>query len=173
VYAQVFGCQAALVRPQFVSGTHTIAVGLYGCLKPGQKLLYITGKPYDTLQEVIGLTGNQIGSLKEYGVQFQYQPLTDQGVVDFQNLTQTLKTFQPDVIAIQRSRGYEVRPSYTIAQIKTMIDFVKQISPQAIIFVDNCYGEFSEEQEPTEVGADLIAGSLFKNAGAGIATTGG
>lgn len=173
VYAQVFKTPAALVRPQFVSGTHTIAVGLFGCLKPGQKLLYITGKPYDTLQEVIGKNAQQPGSLKEYGVQFKYQPLNAQKNVDYEHLDATLQEFQPDVVAIQRSRGYEVRPSYTVNQIAAMISFVKQRCPQTIIFVDNCYGEFSEEHEPTEYGADLMAGSLYKNAGGGLATTGG
>lgn len=173
VYAQVFQAPAALVRPQFVSGTHTLAVGLFGCLKPGQKLLYITGKPYDTLQEVVGLTGSGVGSLKEYGVQFDYVALTATGKVDYSKLAQKLSTFQPDVVAIQRSRGYDPRPSFLVAEIKDMIDFVKQRLPEVVVFVDNCYGEFSEEIEPTQVGADLMAGSLFKNAGAGLATTGG
>lgn len=173
VYAEVFHTQAALVRPQFVSGTHTIAVGLFGCLQPGQKLLYLTGKPYDTLQEVIGMNKRQAGTLKEYGIEFKYQPLTTDGMVDYSHLAQTLADFQPNVVAIQRSRGYEVRPSYTVAQIAEMIAFVKERLPEVIVFVDNCYGEFSEEQEPTEFGADLMAGSLYKNAGAGLATTGG
>ncbi|UQS82567.1 methionine gamma-lyase family protein [Bombilactobacillus folatiphilus] len=172
VYAQVFGAPAALVRPQFVSGTHTLAVGLYGCLKPGQKLLYLTGKPYDTMQEVIGLTGDGTGSLKEYGVTFDYVSLTDQGQIDYEQVAQKLATFAPDVVAIQRSRGYDPRPSLRISEIQKLITFVKQRC-QALVFVDNCYGEFSEEIEPTQVGADLIAGSLFKNAGAGLATTGG
>ncbi|UQS83392.1 methionine gamma-lyase family protein [Bombilactobacillus thymidiniphilus] len=173
VYAQVFATQAALVRPQFVSGTHTLAVGLFGCLHPGQKLLYITGKPYDTMQEVIGMTGSGVGSLQEYGIKFDYQELNQQGKVDYEHLGNKLTDFKPDVIAIQRSRGYDPRPSFTVAEIAEMITFVRQFVPQTIVFVDNCYGEFSEETEPSQVGADLIAGSLFKNAGAGLATTGG
>lgn len=173
MYAQIFKTEAALVRPQFVSGTHTLAVGLFGCLLPGQKLLYLTGKPYDTMQQVIGIAGDGRGSLKEYGVKFRYQPLTDAGTVDFDHLTATLQEFAPDVVAIQRSRGYDPRPSFTVQQIAQLIAFVRQILPNVIVFVDNCYGEFAETQEPTEVGADLMGGSLIKNAGAGLALTGG
>lgn len=172
VYRQVFGTEAALVRPQLVSGTHAIGTALLGMLRPGDDLLYLTGEPYDTLQEVIGIAGNGIGSLKEYQIGFDYVPLLENGEVDY-DLAQTKITAKTKVVAIQRSRGYAVRDSFIVAKIKKMIAFVKQINPEIIVFVDNAYGEFSEELEPTQVGADVMAGSLIKNAGGGIAQTGG
>lgn len=172
VYAETFGGEAALVRPQIVSGTHAIATALFGVLRPGDELLYITGTPYDTLLEVIGLAGNGIGSLKEYDISYDQVDLTPTGAVDFEGVKNKLNK-KTKVVAIQRSRGYASRPSFTIDKIKEMCDFVKTIAPNVTIFVDNCYGEFAELMEPTQVGADLMAGSLIKNPGGGIAKTGG
>lgn len=172
VYAETFGGEAALVRPQIVSGTHAIATALFGVLRPGDELLYITGTPYDTLLEVIGLAGNGIGSLKEYDISYDQVDLKPTGAVDFEGVKNKLNK-KTKVVAIQRSRGYASRPSFTIDKIKEMCDFVKTIAPNVTIFVDNCYGEFAELMEPTQVGADLMAGSLIKNPGGGIAKTGG
>lgn len=172
VYAQVFGAEAALVRPQIVSGTHAIATALFGVLRPGDELLYITGTPYDTLLEVIGVQGNGIGSFKEYNIGYEAVELLSDGSVDFSAISQKI-TCNTKVVAIQRSRGYAARASFTIEKIKEMITSVKQINPEIIVFVDNCYGEFAELIEPTQIGADLMAGSLIKNPGGGIAKTGG
>lgn len=172
VYAQTFGAEAALVRPQLVSGTHAISTALFGVLRPGDDLLYITGTPYDTLLEVIGIQGNGIGSMKEYQIGYDEVDLLEDGSVDFEGVKQKL-TDKTKVVAIQRSRGYAARPSFTIEKIKEMCDFVKTVAPEVVIFVDNCYGEFAELLEPTQVGADLMAGSLIKNPGGGIAKTGG
>lgn len=172
VYAQVFGTEAALVRPQIVSGTHAIATTLFRLLRPGDELLYITGTPYDTLLEVIGLTGNGIGSMKEYGISYDEVALKESGAVDFEGIREKM-TAKTKVVAIQRSRGYASRPSFTIAKIAEMCQFVKELNPDVTIFVDNCYGEFAELLEPTQVGADIMAGSLIKNPGGGIAKTGG
>lgn len=173
IYAQVFGSQDAVVRPQFVSGTHTIFVAMNGNLNPGDTLTYLTGEPYDTLQTAIGLTEHKQGTLIQKGVHFSYIPLTDQGLVDYEQAKKVLARDQPKMIAIQRSRGYSTRKTFTVAQIKEMIAFIREVSPQSIIFIDNCYGEFAEKHEPTEFGADLMAGSLIKNAGGGVAQTGG
>lgn len=172
VYAQTFEAEAVLVRPQIVSGTHAISTALFGVLRPGDDLLYITGTPYDTLLEVIGVQGNGIGSFKEYNIGYDEVDLLADGNVDFDGIKQKI-TDKTKVIAIQRSRGYASRPSFTIEKIKEMCDFVKTIAPNIVIFVDNCYGEFAELMEPTQVGADLMAGSLIKNPGGGIAKTGG
>ncbi|MBF7112693.1 aminotransferase class V-fold PLP-dependent enzyme [Pediococcus pentosaceus] len=173
VYADVFKTEDALVRPQFVSGTHTISSAYFGMLRPGDKLLYLTGMPYDTIQEVIGVTGKAgMGSLKDFKINFDYVPLLENGKVDFK-AAKTKLTDQVKVVAIQRSRGYSSRSSFTVDEIKVMVDHVREILPNAIIFVDNCYGEFSEIVEPTEVGVDVMVGSLIKNAGGGIAHTGG
>ncbi|PYZ93912.1 hypothetical protein CR194_07615 [Salipaludibacillus keqinensis] len=172
VYAQVFGTEAAVVRPQLVSGTHAISTALFGVLRPGDELMYITGKPYDTLEEVIGVRGSEnAGSLIDFGITYKEIPLLDHEVD--MNLIRQEMTDQTKVIGIQRSKGYADRPSFTIAKIKEMIDSVKAINPNVIIFVDNCYGEFVETKEPSDVGADLVAGSLIKNPGGGIAKTGG
>lgn len=172
VYAQVFDMEDALVRPQFVSGTHTLFTALNGNLKYGDTLTYLTGMPYDTLQKVIGLTDDKRGTLAEKGVKFSYVPLKD-NLVDYDEAEKILRRDQPKVVAIQRSRGYSTRKTFTIDQIKEMIAFVKKVSPQSIVFIDNCYGEFSEKHEATEYGADLMAGSLIKNAGGGLAKMGG
>ncbi|WP_257009993.1 methionine gamma-lyase family protein [Evansella halocellulosilytica] len=171
IYAEVFGGEKAIVRPQIVSGTHAISTALFGVLRPGDELLYITGKPYDTLEEVVGVRGEQSGSLKEFGIDYRYVPLKEEAV-DYELIQQTIRS-NTKVIGIQRSKGYDSRPSFTINQIKEMIRFVKEIDETIIVFVDNCYGEFVEKQEPTDVGADLIAGSLIKNPGGGIVKTGG
>ncbi|MEJ8546025.1 aminotransferase class I/II-fold pyridoxal phosphate-dependent enzyme [Brevibacillus borstelensis] len=172
IYADVFGGEDALVRPHIISGTHAIAISLFGLLRPGDDLLYITGKPYDTLEEVVGVRGEGQGSLKDYGIGYQYVPLAPSGEIDFPAVAAAI-TPKTKVIGIQRSRGYADRPSFTIAKIKEMIQFVKEINPELIVFVDNCYGEFTEEWEPLQVGADIMAGSLIKNPGGGLVKTGG
>jgi cystathionine beta-lyase family protein involved in aluminum resistance len=172
IYADVFGAEAALVRPQIVSGTHAIAITLFGMLRPGDELIYMTGKPYDTLEEVVGVRGENQGSLKDYGIDYQAVPLLANGDVDFEGVQKAISP-KTKVIGIQRSRGYADRPSFTIAKIKEMVAFSKEINPNLIVFVDNCYGEFTEDKEPLQVGADIIAGSLIKNPGGGLAKTGG
>lgn len=173
VYAQVLGGEDALVRPQLVSGTHAIGISLLGLVRPGDEILYITGLPYDTLQEVLGLAGNGVGSPKEYGIEVNYVDLKENGDADLDAIKERVGISKPKVIAIQRSRGYATRDSFTVDKIKEMIDTVRSVYPEAWIFVDNAYGEFSETVEPLEVGADLMAGSLYKNAGGGIVPTGG
>ncbi|REK64110.1 aminotransferase class I/II-fold pyridoxal phosphate-dependent enzyme [Brevibacillus sedimenti] len=172
IYADVFGGEAALVRPHIISGTHAIAICLFGLLRPGDELLYITGKPYDTLEEVVGVRGEGQGSLKDYGIGYRYVPLTPEGEIDFAAVAEAI-TPNTKVIGIQRSRGYADRPSFTIAKLEEMIRFVKGRNPELIVFVDNCYGEFTEEREPLQVGADIMAGSLIKNPGGGLVKTGG
>lgn len=172
LYAEIFKGEAALVRPQIISGTHAIATALLGVLRPNDDLLYITGQPYDTLLDIVGVTGNGIGSLKEYQIGYDHVDLLDDGSVDFEGVEAKL-TEQTKVIGIQRSRGYANRPSFTIEDIRVMIEKIKLLAPNAIFFVDNCYGEFVETMEPIEVGADLIAGSLIKNPGGGIVKMGG
>lgn len=173
IYADYFNTEDAMVRPQLISGTHAITTALFGVLRPGDTLFYMTGMPYDTIQHVVGIVGDEPGAMKDFGINFNYSSLLENGEVDYEDVAKKLKADKKiKVIAIQRSRGYSDRASFTVAKIKQMIKFVKQISPNVIVFVDNCYGEFSEINEPTEYGADLMAGSLFKNAGAGIAKTG-
>ncbi|GIP32627.1 methionine gamma-lyase family protein [Paenibacillus sp. J2TS4] len=172
VYADVFGAEAALVRPHFVSGTHTISTALFGVLRPGDDLLYITGRPYDTLHKVIGTPGDGKGSLQDWGIGYDHVDLHEDGAPDWEAI-RTKLTPCTKVIGIQRSRGYDWRRAFTIEQIREMVRRVKELRPDVIIFVDNCYGEFTEEIEPTEAGVDLMAGSLIKNPGGGIAATGG
>lgn len=172
IYADIFHAEKGLVRTQFVSGTHTLSTALFGNLRPGDTLTYLTGMPYDTMQEVIGIAGDKRGSLVEWGVNFSHVPLKD-GEIDFVEAKNILLRDKPKVVAIQRSRGYDTRQSFVIAKIKEMIDFVHETLPSAIVFIDNCYGEFSETIEPTELGANLMAGSLIKNPGGGLAQTGG
>lgn len=172
IYADVFGGEAALVRPQIISGTHAISISLFGVLRPGDELLYITGKPYDTLEEIVGIRGKGTGSLKEFGIGYESIPLNEDGSVDYDSVSQAIKP-NTKMIGIQRSKGYANRPSFTLNQIETMIKFVKEIKPDVVVFVDNCYGEFVEDMEPCHIGADLIAGSLIKNPGGGLAKTGG
>ncbi|AZB43033.1 methionine gamma-lyase family protein [Bacillus sp. FJAT-42376] len=172
IYADVFGGEAALVRPQIISGTHAISIALFGVLRPGDELIYMTGKPYDTLEEIVGIRGKGTGSLKEFGIHYQTVDLQADGKPDFKALKEAI-TGKTKMIGIQRSKGYASRPSFTIAEIREMIEFVKGINPDLIVFVDNCYGEFIEELEPCHAGADLMAGSLIKNPGGGLAKTGG
>ncbi|MGX0552268.1 methionine gamma-lyase family protein [Staphylococcus hominis] len=171
IYAYTFKAEDAIVRPQIISGTHAITLALQSTLKYGDELMYITGSPYDTLLEVIGVNGNGIESLKEHGVTYKEVALKD-GMIDVETVLNTISK-QTKVIAIQRSKGYGQRPSITVDEIETAISQIKQRYPNVIIFVDNCYGEFVERREPIEVGADLIAGSLIKNPGGGLAKIGG
>lgn len=175
VYARIFNCDAALVRPHFVNGTHAIGAALFGNLRPNDTMLSICGTPYDTLHNIIGISGNKnIGSLKEYGVKYKQVDLKDNGEVDLYSVKSILEEDKSiKLVHIQRSTGYGWRKSLLISQIKDIISFVKKINPKVICFVDNCYGEFIDKLEPTDVGADLIAGSLIKNIGGGIAPTGG
>ena len=172
VFARVLGAEAAAVRLQFVSGTHAIAAALFGVLRPGDQMLSITGRPYDTLEEVIGLRGEGQGSLKEFGVAYDELLLTEDGAVDLQALDQALE--QPRrLILIQRSCGYSWRPSLTVDAIGQLCARIHARQPDCVCFVDNCYGELVEPQEPCAVGADLVAGSLIKNLGGTIAPAGG
>lgn len=172
VYADVFGGEAAIVRPQIISGTHAIATALFGVLRPGDELIYITGSPYDTLEEIVGVRGSGHGSLREFGISYRAIDLLEGGKVDFEKV-ETAITDKTKMVGIQRSKGYADRPSFSTVAIEKMITFVKQIKSDVIVFVDNCYGEFVETKEPCHVGADLIAGSLIKNPGGGLAKTGG
>jgi len=172
VFAAAFGAEDALVRHSFASGTHTLAVGLFGLLRPGDTLLSLTGSPYDTLEEVIGIrdNGRNEGSLKEFGVNYAQVELKD-GVIDLEAAAEAAKTAA--VAYIQRSRGYSLRKSFSSAEIGEAVKAVKAANPDIIVMVDNCYGEFVEKEEPNVYGADLTAGSLIKNPGGGIAKTGG
>lgn len=172
VFAQVMGAEAAAVRVQFVSGTHAIACALFGVLRPGDEMLAIAGPPYDTLEEVIGTRGSGQGSLKEFGIQYRELPLAQDGQVDYDAIASSV-TEKTKLVLIQRSCGYSWRSSLGIHNINKIIQLVKQQNTNTICFVDNCYGEFTENLEPTAVGADLMAGSLIKNPGGTIATTGG
>lgn len=172
LYAEIFKGEAALVRPQIISGTHAISTALLGVLRPGDELMYVTGQPYDTLLDIVGVTGNGIGSLKEFNIGYQHIDLLADGGVDFDTVLSKVSE-KTKIIGIQRSRGYANRPSFTIAEIEKMISIIKPHVPNAIFFVDNCYGEFVETREPLDVGADLIAGSLIKNPGGGIVKMGG
>lgn len=172
IYAEVFGGEAGLVRSQIISGTHAISIALFGVLRPGDELLYITGKPYDTLEEIVGLRGNGSGSLKEFGISYESVDLLESGGVDYEAIAKAMKP-NTKMIGIQRSKGYATRPSFLISEIEEMIRFVKEINSEVIVFVDNCYGEFVEDLEPCHVGADLMAGSLIKNPGGGLVKTGG
>ncbi|CAG9621826.1 methionine gamma-lyase family protein [Sutcliffiella rhizosphaerae] len=172
IYAEVFGGEAGLVRPQIISGTHAISIALFGILRPGDELIYITGKPYDTLEEIVGIRGSGVGSLKEYNIDYRTIELKNNRNIDWEGVSNAI-TPSTKMIGIQRSKGYATRPSFTIEEIKEMIRFVKEINPEIVVFVDNCYGEFVELAEPCHIGADLIAGSLIKNPGGGLAKTGG
>lgn len=172
VFAQVMGAESAVVRVQFVSGTHAIACALYGVLRPGDEMLAVVGSPYDTLEEVIGLRGQGQGSLIDFGIKYRQLELTDQGKIDWQNLSTSI-TDNTKLVLIQRSCGYSWRPSLSIADIEKIVHIVKQQNPHTVCFVDNCYGEFIETQEPTHIGADLMAGSLIKNPGGTVVSAGG
>ncbi len=172
VYAEVMEAESAAVRVQIVSGTHAIACALYGILRPGDELLSVVGAPYDTLEEVIGLRGTEQGSLADFKITYRQLDLTGQGTIDWTGLATAILP-QTRMVLIQRSCGYSWRQSLSIAEISQIIKVVKQQNPQTICFVDNCYGEFIENVEPTAVGADLMAGSLIKNPGGTIVTAGG
>lgn len=172
VYADIMETEDALVRHNFVSGTHALSVALFGVLRTGDKIVSITGKPYDTLEEVIGISGKAgNGSLKDYGVLYAQVDLNSDGTAKLDEITDAVKDAK--VAYIQRSRGYSLRKAFSVADIAEMIKAARKGNPDVIIMVDNCYGEFVEEFEPTHVGADIIIGSLIKNAGGGIARTGG
>ncbi len=175
VFADTFRAEAAIVRPHFVSGTHTIACVLFGILRPNDHLLSITGAPYDTLEEIIGKRENDPyfeTSLKGMGVSYDEVPLKDEFEVDFENIKNYIKP-NTKMVEIQKSRGYSLRKSLSIEDIKKIVDIIKGINPEIICFVDNCYGEFTDTKEPLEAGADIIAGSLIKNPGGGIVEAGG
>ncbi len=172
VFARVLGAEKAAVRLQFVSGTHAIAAALFGVLRPGDLLLSVMGKPYETLEEVIGLRGSGQGSLVDFGVSFDQISLNDKGAVDFFELDKALE-IPRRMVFIQRSCGYSWRSSLSIDAVGEICDRIHNKQPQAVCFVDNCYGEFVEEREPCDVGADLIAGSLIKNLGGTVVPTGG
>ena len=174
VYADIMGAEDALVRHNFISGTHTISTALFAVLRPNDILVSITGKPYDTLEEVIGIQGEAgNGSLKDFGVKYVQIDLKHDGTPDLEQIKFTLTHMNVKAVTIQRSKGYGWRPTYSAKDIGALIEFVKEISPETICIVDNCYGEFVETEEPTAYGADLIAGSLIKNPGGGLAPTGG
>ena len=172
VFAEVMGAEAAAVRVQFVSGTHAIACALFGTLRPGDEMLSVAGPPYDTLEEVIGLREEGQGSLKEFGISYRELPLTETGTINWQGLESAI-TKKTHLALIQRSCGYSWRASLSISDIEKIVKIVKQQNPETVCFVDNCYGEFIEGQEPTVVGADLVAGSLIKNPGGTIVMAGG
>lgn len=171
VYADIFHTEDALVRAQITCGTHALALALMSNLRPGEELLSPVGKPYDTLEEVIGIR-DSIGSLKEYGVSYRQVDLLADGTFDYENIKKAINE-KTKLVTIQRSKGYQTRPTFSVKQIGELIAFVKRIKPEVICMVDNCYGEFTEEIEPSDVGADMIVGSLIKNPGGGLAPLGG
>jgi len=175
VYANIFNCEAALVRPHFVNGTHAIGAALFGNLRPGDTMLSICGSPYDTLHNIIGISKNKnIGSLAEYGVKYKQVDLTTEGEIDIDKVVSELKKDSTiKFVHIQRSTGYGWRKAMLIPEMERIIKEIKSARNDVICFVDNCYGEFLDAKEPTDVGADLVAGSLIKNIGGGIAPTGG
>lgn len=173
IYADIFGAEDALVRIQFVNGTHAIASALYGVLRPGDVLVSAVGAPYDTLLGVIGVTGDEPGSLKQYGVAYRQMDITRDNQPDRAGLAEAVRDPKVKAVLIQRSKGYSTRASLSVAEIGELIAIVKENNPQAAVIVDNCYGEFVERTEPTQVGADLVVGSLIKNPGGGLAPTGG
>jgi cystathionine beta-lyase family protein involved in aluminum resistance len=171
VYASVFHTEAALVRPQIVSGTHALATALFGILRPGDELLSIGGKPYDTMEEVIGIRESK-GSLKEFGVTYAQAELFSDGSFDYDEIGELINE-RTKMILIQRSKGYQTRPSFSVGQIGEAISFIREKNPNLIVMVDNCYGEFVDIIEPSDVGADIVVGSLIKNPGGGLAEAGG
>lgn len=171
VYADCFHTEAALVRPQITCGTHALAVALSANLLPGDELLSPVGRPYDTLEEVIGIRESAC-SLKEYGVSYRQADLLPDGTFDYENIAKAINE-KTKLVTIQRSKGYQMRPSFSVKQIGELIAFVKKIKPGLTVMVDNCYGEFVEELEPSDVGADMTVGSLIKNPGGGLAPVGG
>ena len=171
VYATVFSTEDALVRPQITCGTHALAVALSSQLLPGDEMISISGKPYDTLEEVIGIR-KSIGSLIEHGISYKQVDLKEDGSFDFEGIKEAI-TPKTKLCAIQRSKGYQTRPSLSVSSIGEAVRFIRSIDPGIVIMVDNCYGEFVEEYEPSDVGADMVVGSLIKNPGGGLAPCGG
>ena len=171
VYAACFGAESALVRPQITCGTHALSLALMSNLRPGDELLSPVGAPYDTLEEVIGIRPSK-GSLAEYGITYRQVDLLKDGSFDYEGIRNALND-RTKLVTIQRSKGYAVRPSFSVESIGKLIAFIKSVKPDVICMVDNCYGEFTEDKEPLDVGADMIVGSLIKNLGGGLAPTGG
>jgi cystathionine beta-lyase family protein involved in aluminum resistance len=173
IYAQVFGTETALVRTQFVNGTHALTCALFALCRPGEKILAASGKPYDTLHKAIGVTGDEFGSLRFYGIGYSQVELSADGGPDIPEILNALEDETIRAVILQRSIGYGTRRALNIAEIRAVCEAVKTKKPDVIVFVDNCYGEFTEMLEPTHVGTDLMAGSLIKNPGGGLAPTGG
>ena len=173
IYARVFGTEAALVRPHFVNGTHAITAALFALCCPGEKILAATGKPYDTLHQAIGITGEEFGSLRFYGIGYEQVDLREDGSPDLPGILKALEDPAVKAVTLQRSIGYSTRKALSVQQIGEICKTVKEKRQDVSIFVDNCYGEFTDVLEPTHVGADLMAGSLIKNPGGGLAPTGG
>ncbi len=172
IYADIFHTDKALVRPTIVNGTHALAITLMGVLRPGDELIYCTGRPYDTLEEVIGIRGEGNGSLKDYGITYKQVELLPDGSIDLEGVARAISE-KTRMVCVQRATGYGWRRAITVEQIGEWADFVNKINPGIIKMADNCYGEFLDTSEPTDVGADVIAGSLIKNPGGGLALTGG
>ena len=176
VWADVMGAEAAVVRQTIISGTHALSIGLFGILRPGDVMYSVAGKPYDTLEEVIGLSGTPgNGSLRDFGVDYDQTDLNPDGTFNFAEIEDKLRALgkRAKMVFVQRSKGYLNRKTLSVDEIGELVKFVKNISPETYVVVDNCYGEFVEDKEPTAVGADLIIGSLIKNPGGGMAETGG
>ena len=171
VYAEVFHTESALVRPQITCGTHALALALMSNLRPGDELFSPVGKPYDTLEEVIGIRDSK-GSLKEYGISYKQVDLLEDGGFDWEGIRAAIGP-KTKLATIQRSKGYQTRPTLSVERIGELISFIKSVKPDVICMVDNCYGEFTEDIEPTDVGADMCVGSLIKNPGGGLAPIGG
>ena len=173
VYAYVFDAEDALVRHNFASGTHTLTVALFGILRPGDTMLSVCGMPYDTIRSAIGIEGNYSGSLKDFNIGFDMVELKEDGSLDYDAIRERIESTKPKMVYIQRSRGYSLRATLTWKEIKKICDISKEVSTDSVIMLDNCYGEFVEKVEPLSIGVDIMAGSLIKNPGGGIAPTGG
>ena len=173
IYAQIFGTEAALVRINFVNGTHALTTAMFALVRPGDTILAVTGTPYDTLRSAIGISGDGFGSLKFYGVNYGEVSLTAEGRPDLPAIEKAASDEKVTAVMIQRSRGYADRPALAVQEIGEICKAVKKVNPNCNIMVDNCYGEFTDVIEPTHVGADIVAGSLIKNPGGGLAPTGG
>ena len=169
----MFDAEDALVRHNFVSGTHALTVALFGILRPNDTMLSVTGMPYDTIRSAIGIEGSYPGSLKDFDIRFEMTELCEDGTVDYEQVEKDIAEKQPKMVYIQRSRGYSLRATLTWREIKKICDIAKRVSPKSVIMLDNCYGEFIDKVEPLTVGVDIMAGSLIKNPGGGIAPTGG
>lgn len=172
IYSDVFGTDDAIVRPIIVNGTHALSLCLTGILRPGDEMLSVTGAPYDTIRTLIGISGDGISTLKEIGIEYSQVDLTQSGDFDYKGILDALES-NPKIVYVQRSTGYDWRKAISISKMKDLCSFIRQNSPDSILMVDNCYGEFLEREEPTNIGFDLAAGSLIKNPGGGLAMTGG